>query len=170
MYKWKRLICIVVLASFSSTLFAVDFHRKGETYTFKQDMQCFTLDEAKKTLQDLKSVEAYKQKIAIMETLISDYDKQAASFRASIAMHEEASKQYKESIQALRDSTQEYKNAATIYKDVIGVQADALKFQTQQANRNTRTRRWERNISFLLGFAAPVMGAWSVGRIGNIIK
>lgn len=168
----KKIISYILLFSLlgHNAAWAVELRRKGETHTFKTDMHCFTDQEAKQMLQDLQDAKANKIKIKLLETLVEQLEQNVTLLKQSLVAQESASQEYKASIQVFKESAQEYKNATAVYKDIVIVQAEALKVQMQQANSVRRTRRWERNLSFVLGFLAPVAGAWSVGRVHGIFK
>lgn len=168
----KKIIgCILLFCLVGQNIaWAVEFRRKGENHTFKTDMHCFTDAEAKQMLQDLKEAEADKTKVKLLETLVGQLEQNIALLQQSLSAQEKASQEYKASIQVFKESAQEYKNATAVYKDIVVVQTEALKVQMQQANQVRRTRRWERNLSFVLGFLAPVAGAWSVGKVHGIFK
>lgn len=167
----KKTIAWLLIFSFvTSSVLAGGFIKKGQTFIAKEDVRYFTYEESVRMLKEIENGKKLAEKVSSMEKIVANYEAQIAKHEAAAQLDKAAMANYKDSIGVLKESVQEARKATIMYKEIILVQNKSLKTASARANSNRRMRRWERNLSFVLGFIAPVAGAYAAGRVADLIK
>lgn len=151
---------IVFFLCISNLVFAADPLYPGKPYTPKQEGVALSLAEINSLKEKVEQVEKLEKLNAEYISLLEDYRKMKELQTKQIDQFAELDKMKQESIVI-------YKEAITSYKDIIGEMRENSLKQEKQLNQQRRMSRFQRNLNFILGFAAPILGARALDQLGR---
>lgn len=132
-------------------LLAGGFIKKGETFVATEDVRYFTYQESLNLLKDLKAKEMLAKKNILLQDIVSNQEEQIKKYKLAATLDQKAIQDYRLAIASLEKSLSETKNASVVYQEVITTQTEALKNSLKVISREKGKRRFERNLSYVLG-------------------
>lgn len=145
----KILISFLACASLVS---AAEPLYKGKAYLPSKDGVALSMDEL--NLMKAKIEEGEKQ-----SRMNKEYAALLEEYRSLKNIQEQQVEQYVLLDKMKQDSVNIYKEAVSSYKALLEEMRENNSRLGKQLSQKTRTSRWQRNLNFLLGFAAPILGA-----------
>ncbi len=151
---------VILFLCISNFVFAADPLFPGKPYTPKQEGVALSLAE-------LNTLKEKVEKAEKLEKLNSEYVSLLEDYKKLKELQNQQIKQYSELDKLKQESIVIYKEAITSYKDIIGEMRENSLKQEKQINQQRRMSRFQRNLNFILGFAAPILGARALDQLGR---
>jgi hypothetical protein len=153
-----------------SVVFAGGIIRKGQTFTAHEDVRWFSMTEARQLLNELSKKDALEAQVTLLKNREQRYEGEIYVLRQAEAARKDAVEACQQAIGIMKEAMAELKDVNKMYKDIVLVQQEALGKQAVQVQQAQRSRRRGNVVSFILGLAAPIGGAFALGRIGQFLK
>lgn len=145
----KFTILFVLLCSVS---FATEVVKPGVPFKAEEEGLFFSLTELNVMKEKMERIEKNEALLTEYKALVEDYKKMRTLQDSMVSQYKDLDKMKQESINIYRESI-------TSYKTIIGELKDNNTILQKQANTTVRRSRFQRNLNFVLGFVAPILGA-----------
>lgn len=147
---FKKLCLLFIFIS--SSIYATEMVKPGKPFIAKEEGLFFSLPELNKMKEKMESAEKNQELVKEYKELLENYRQMKALQDALIDKYKDLDKMKQESIAIYRESI-------TSYKSIISEWRENYSAMQKQANTTVRRSRFQRNLNFVLGFVAPVIGA-----------
>jgi len=167
---FKKVAIALVFTTFLQPVFAGGLIRKGETFRATEDVQYFTMPEAKRILNDLSQKDALEAQVQFLKNREARYEGEIYVLRQAEESRRVAFEMTKDATAMVKEANAELRNVVAIYKDVVGTQQMVIDKQAEQISAGQKRRHRNNVVTFLAGILMPLAGAWAVGRIAEGIR
>lgn len=145
-----RIALLLVLVC--SVSFATEVVKPGKPFVSKEEGLFFSLAELNAMKERMEKAEKNEDLLKEYKILVEDYRRMKSMQDALIEKYKDLDKMKQESIQIYRDSIGSYKS-------IIAEWRENYSHVQKQANTQLRRTRFQRNLGYIIGFLAPVVGA-----------
>lgn len=152
----KKILCFLFFVS--TCCFAAEPLYKGKSFVPKFDGVALSIEEINSMKEKIEEGERQAKLNRKYADLIEDYKKLKDIQQQQIDQFILLDKLKQESVDIYRESITSYKNI------ISEMRSNTLMFE-KQLGQQKRISRWQRNLNFLLGFAAPILGARALDSI-----
>jgi len=148
----KKIALFVALCNFATPCFSTEILKAGQSFKAKEDSLVFTIPELNKLKEKIDSAEKNERLLKEYQEVVKEYEKMRGLQNDMLGQYRDLDKMKQESITI-------YKEAISSYKDIIEeLQKNNSGLQTR-LNSQRKMSRFQRNLNFVIGFAAPLLGA-----------
>lgn len=148
----KKIALFIALCNFATPCFSTEILKAGQSFKAKEDSLVFTIPELNKLKEKIDSAEKN-------ERLLKEYQEVSKEYEKMRTLQNEMLSQYRDLDKMKQESITIYKEAVTSYKGIIEeLQKNNEGLQGRLASQRKSTR-FQRNLNFVIGFAAPLLGA-----------
>lgn len=119
------------------------------------------------TLSEINSLKEKVERVEKLEAVNKEYDTLLQEYKKLKVLQDEQVKQMQTLDELKQESIKIYKESIVSYRDIIEeMRQNSLKVEAEMRARR-RLSKWQRNLNFVLGFAAPILGARALSQLGR---